>query len=407
MKFSFKKKQHGALSSEVNKIGPVDFGMIAVDPPPSSIQDCKSMPYQIIPTGYDNKSYSYDTKLHTSKKSKSRAESKDEKFHATNVVRNERRIEKENQTRTRTTNNNTSEEDVFENIDQKDSLEEFMDDTRDEADNFDDSANVTTHHHVEQKKCINQNINLQNVRCMSSESTTTSADLPIDIDPLYAKKKGIMILDPENNGRLYRISESHKNLMNKDLVIIEGQKSEDSENDVKTQVSNLTEVTYEKSKEEKIEMIMQQIENITGDKFCSSFRCSVNTDEDSEDFSPQKVVLKSINGFSISRGNQGFSTPMLFLKTLMTNITRGGQVLDLGNFQEQISVCITRVYLSQSSQISDMGLKCTFNQPNLSHDFGVRLGERNDGRAVVIEVLKDSTAMRSGVEVGDILSVSK
>ena len=79
-----------------------------------------------------------------------------------------------------------------------------------------------------------------------------------------------------------------------------------------------------------------------------------------------------------------------------------GKRIDVGSFEETIAVCITRIFLGENGN----GLKCTYNEPNLSHDFGVRLREGEGGEAVVVEVIAESTAERAGVKIGDVLSVS-
>ena len=55
---------------------------------------------------------------------------------------------------------------------------------------------------------------------------------------------------------------------------------------------------------------------------------------------------------------------------------------------------------------NDNGLRCTYNEPKLSDDLGVKLLEDDDGQAVVVKVIPESTAERSGVKIGDKLSVS-
>jgi predicted metalloprotease with PDZ domain len=79
-----------------------------------------------------------------------------------------------------------------------------------------------------------------------------------------------------------------------------------------------------------------------------------------------------------------------------------GKKDDVGSFEETIAVYITRIFLGENGN----GLKCTYNEPNLSHDFGVRLREGEGGEAIVVEVISESTAERAGVKIGDILSVS-
>lgn len=83
----------------------------------------------------------------------------------------------------------------------------------------------------------------------------------------------------------------------------------------------------------------------------------------------------------------------------------GGSV-DYGSFDEKIIVCITRIYLALIEGGNDNGLRCTYNEPKLSHDLGVKLLEGDDRQAIVAAVIPESTAERSGVRIGDRLSVS-
>jgi hypothetical protein len=280
----------------------------------------------------------------------------------------------------------------------KDSLDDIMDEPRDDAPKSETEVYPPVSASLSSKSS-------------SSSASDRSSDLPIDIDPAYAKKKGILIVDPNNHGRVYHMSEKDKNLMNKDLIIINGKRSEDSESDSRTQMSNLTEVTYEKTNEEKIASVVQQFEKVTGSStWCNVLNC-LTLEKVWEETPTVQVPYGSINDTKVRSGatakKKTTDTTLNYLKSFVSVATRGVDGADLGSFQESISVCITRVYLTCNNDSNDIDLKCTFNQPKLAHELGVRLSEMPDGRAVVTEVLHDSGAMRSGVLRGDILSVSR
>jgi hypothetical protein len=236
-----------------------------------------------------------------------------------------------------------------------------------------------------------------------------SLDLPID--PSHLKNaKGILIFDPEKNG-IYHMDEDNKSLTNKDLLIIGKQQEEVG--DDQTLMSNLTEVTYKKSKEERMRLIMDHLQNaaktlpVPESTWCGGWENPFNIDE------PDKVdrIEDNIHNDRITKNttNTSSSAPWdasLLLRSVMA-LSTGGEKVDIGSFSEKICVCITRIYLAlQENPEDDNGLRCISKEPKLSHDLGVNFTENLDGQAIVNTVIKGSTAYRSGVRVGDVLSVS-
>lgn len=416
MKFGFRKNQRAALSSETKKNGPVDFGTISHND--SNDKDCVDsrqddwrMPYQIPSESIASLTTVKETNKSTARKLPEYELAKSAKLSGRPIMRapiprskppssamENSTIEKKQSSASDSILASVSSEDLFEDLPLKDSLDDIMDEPRDDAPMTETEVHPPVSATVSSKSSI-------------SSASDRTPDLPIHIDPAYSKKKGILIVDPNNNGKLYRMSENNKNLMDKDLIIINGKRSEDSESDSRTQVSNLTEVTYEKTKEEKIALMMHQFEKVTGpNTWCSLLSCST-LDRVWEEAPAIQVPYGSINNAASGpRANikkKPTDVTLSYLKSFFSIATRGACDVNLGSFKESISVCITRVYLTVHNDGNENGLKCTFNQPKLAHDLGVRLSEMSDGRAVVTEVFHDSGAMRSGVLPGDILSVSE
>ena len=237
--------------------------------------------------------------------------------------------------------------------------------------------------------------------CRSSHSNPVN----VELDHRYSKKRGILIVDPNNNGEIYRMDENNKELTDKELIIIGGNRDGEDARDDETLMSSLTEVTYQRSKEERMKHIMENLKvaasNIPESRaWCGLFEQSASFDDrNGTNMNDRRIVSKDRRDLSLSQ-----STKLVFNSLF----TKSGDKVDLGSFSEQIVVCITRIYLSLSLQegATDNGLRCTHNEPKLCHDFGVRLEEAVDGQAIVVDVLPESTAARSGVEVGDVLSVS-
>lgn len=233
---------------------------------------------------------------------------------------------------------------------------------------------------------------------------------PVSAEHLNKISKGILIVDPNKNGAVYHLDEDNKSLTDKDLLII-GHKSkgESDDQDDSTIMSSLTEVTYQKSKEERVKMIIQHLQKATkipeSNPFCSLFECGllnhatdiddIGNENDNVHETKMKQAIATTEGqFSLTQ-----DTGALFQSII-------GAKVDYGSFNEKIIVCITRIYLALVECGNDNGLRCTYNEPKLSHDLGVRLLEDNDGHAVVATVIPESTAERAGVQIGDKLSVS-
>lgn len=231
---------------------------------------------------------------------------------------------------------------------------------------------------------------------LGSIESSTEGSLGLAIDPMF-KKRGIVIVDPDRNGEVYRMDEDNKNLTNKDLIII-GQNNNDD--DDQSMMSNLTEVTYKKSKEERVKLIYDNLRRAAGhipetNTWCNAFDCSDKMN--SED------MIRSQGDQQKSGKTHSFGQDTsLFFRSLLSSPKN----VEVGSFREKISVCITRIYLDLQNNGDDFGLRCTYNEPTLCHDLGVKFKEGSDGQAIVVQVLPESTAQRSGVQVGDKLSVS-
>ena len=246
----------------------------------------------------------------------------------------------------------------------------------------------------------------------SSGNLLNGLTSPIAPAQINKMSKGILIVDPNKNGAVYHMDEDNKSLTDKDLIIIGQQrKSQADEHDDSTIMSSLTEVTYQKSKEERVKLIVQHLTDAVPDSnpFCSVFQCAdlyPSSDdikdaldnqqeaENAEDELMKKAMATNGQQFSLTEDAGALIQSLL-----------GGKV-DYGSFDEKIIVCITRIYLALVEGGNDNGLRCTYNEPKLSHDLGVRLLEGNDGQAIVATVVPESTAERSGVQIGDKLSVS-
>lgn len=246
----------------------------------------------------------------------------------------------------------------------------------------------------------------------SSGNLLNGLTSPIAPERMNKMSKGILIVDPNKNGAVYHMDEDNKSLTDKDLIIIGQQrKSEADEQDDSTIMSSLTEVTYQKSKEERAKLIVKHLTDAVPDSnpFCSVFQCAdlypssddirdaLDNQQDAENAENElmkKAMATNGQQFSLTE-DTGALIQSLF----------GGKV-DYGSFDEKIFVCITRIYLALVEGGNDNGLRCTYNEPKLSHDLGVRLLEGNDGQAIVATVIPESTAERSGVQIGDRLSVS-
>lgn len=240
---------------------------------------------------------------------------------------------------------------------------------------------------------------------------------PISSAPINTRSKGILIVDPNKNGAVYHMDEDNKSLTDKDLIIFghQGGEDKDDHEDDATIMSNLTEVTYQKSKEERVKLIVQHLKDATTipetNPFCSIFHCAdlYPSSEDIKDALENPEEAREEAGDVLMKEAMA-TTEQQFKLTEDTGALIqslfGGKV-NYGSFNEKIIVCITRIYLALVEGGNDNGLRCTYNEPKLSHDLGVRLLEGNDGQAIVATVIPESTAERSGVQIGDKLSVSE
>jgi hypothetical protein len=80
-------------------------------------------------------------------------------------------------------------------------------------------------------------------------------------------------------------------------------------------------------------------------------------------------------------------------------------------FNDNIIVCIISTYSATSDEIDikhskQIGLRCSWNEPTLSHKLGAKFTEGYDGRAYVRQVLEGSHVASCGIRKGDVVSVS-
>jgi len=262
----------------------------------------------------------------------------------------------------------------------------------------------------------------------SQASTGNSPDIPVD--PLHLKSNGIMIVDPKQNGKKYNLSEKNRSLTNKDLLIIRKKPREDVVNDDESIISNLTEVTYKQAKEERLKMIMNNLNSSPTytnpeNQACCAGLPLFSTEED--ECLPESQYT-DVKGRNVKHSLTGDAA--LFVKSLVTLMGKDSSKVNFGDFSENVIVCITRIYMATQEEVQEdvklqnliynnalnegtvkknglsriLGLRCVSKDPTLSHDLGVRFIEGSDGQAVVREVISESTAGRSGVKVGDSLS---
>jgi len=293
----------------------------------------------------------------------------------------------------------------------------------------------------------------------SSESTP---ELPLD--PELLKSSGIVIVDPEQNGEYYHMDEDNKSLTNKDLLIIRTNKVEEKdrkeEDDDGSVISNLTEVTFSKSKRERARRIVEHLREATSDKipdngaWCGTDFPSLffndNDDLCAGDIASHPVKTKdttmkqAIENTPKTRAedlpdeekdtepttkydgepNLSEDAELLF-NAIVALTSKGGAPVDCGSYEEKVTVCISRIYIGTEDEVKRdpvprqgmvdqkasrqdfsgiRGLRCTWNEPKLSHDIGVKFDEDEKGHAVVRSIIDESTAQKAGVQVGDILS---
>ena len=85
---------------------------------------------------------------------------------------------------------------------------------------------------------------------------------------------------------------------------------------------------------------------------------------------------------------------------------------------DEILVCITSTYIATLDEMNDengpsitehsknIGIRCAWNEPTLSHKLGATFLEGSDGRAYVNQVILSSNAASCGIKKGDVVSVS-
>mmetsp|Transcript_612 Transcript_612/g.1109 ORF Transcript_612/g.1109 Transcript_612/m.1109 type:complete len:998 (-) Transcript_612:47-3040(-) len=281
---------------------------------------------------------------------------------------------------------------------------------------------------MNEKSLHNSTSNIKSIKSfkidMDSSETDDFPTGPLDnfpVDPKILKKKGILIVDPKKNGEIYHMDDMNKNLTDKELIII-GQRKRSSRNaadhdfdDDMSLMSNLTDVTYQKSKEERIKYIMSHLTDAAAQipesrMWCSMFECNPFSNHHSNgkvsdvvadlENDERKPICANSGEPSIAQNARMFFNSLYAVSSKKAGRSR----VDVGSFAETVTVCITRIYLSLHEGENDNGLRCTYNEPKLCHDLGVYLKEGKDGQGVVVDVLPDSTAQKSGVEIGDILS---
>jgi len=322
----------------------------------------------------------------------------------------------------------SSEDDVFDDLEsirdrvvaQVDSLEDIMDD-KNLSKSIDKKGTFTSFQiDAESSDASNhQTINSDRSSIVDSFRSSSTGSEELAIDPLLLRKRGILIVDPQNNGEIYRMDEKNKNLLDKDLIITGYNRSDfgddDDDDDDETLMSVLTEVTYKRSKEERMKNIVKNLKDAAAHipesrAWCGMFQCPAGSVKDEviegndkqADEAKKDRTVSSIGKPSVTQNIQ------MIYNSLCAASAKGefGKKVEVGDFSESIVVCITRIYLSLQEGDVDNGLRCTYNEPMLCHDLGVHLAEASDGRAVVVVVRPESTAERSGVKIGDVLSVS-
>ena len=231
----------------------------------------------------------------------------------------------------------SSGEDIFDDLDsiaervveQVDSLEAFM------AQKVNDNgASRSTSNRLHPKSFTidadSSDTSQKDGSVQPSLSSSTSPYIPVD--PRYLKKKGILIVDPNKNGEVYRMDEQNKCLTDKELIII-GQTNgyEHGDDDDQTQMSNLTEVTYQKSKEERIKYIMQHLKDAAAHipeskVWCRMFECPADTDikTDSNEPANGTNVVKRERSAPREGPTMGQNTK-LFFKSLYAVSTKGSE----------------------------------------------------------------------------------
>jgi len=254
------------------------------------------------------------------------------------------------------------------------------------------------------------------INITSHSSSAQTPDIPVD--PLHLKTNGILIVDPQQNGQVYKLSEKNRSLTDKDLLIIRKHKDTDMDDD-ESIISNLTEVTYKQAKKERLKLIMNHLKRSPSytspdNQFCCAALPFFSNESDDVDHEPVKYDHVKANNLEHSLTDDA----ALYLKSLMKLKGKYDSSVHFGNFSESVIVCITRIYMATQEEVKKdaslnkskgrvsgtLGIRCVSKDPTLSHDLGVKLIEGTDGQAFVRDVISDSTAGRSGVAVGDFLS---
>mmetsp|Transcript_15817 Transcript_15817/g.22507 ORF Transcript_15817/g.22507 Transcript_15817/m.22507 type:complete len:1026 (+) Transcript_15817:102-3179(+) len=233
---------------------------------------------------------------------------------------------------------------------------------------------------------------------------------------------GILIVDPAQDDKKVTLDHDNHSLTNKDLLIV-GDIKQKSENDDSSTTSSLTEGTYE-TREDKLRL---RIELLQKAAVGSNQVCCMGTP------SSNRATFQALQSRNVYKNDNSPN----FLVSMMGHKNGDSSDNDLGNFEEKIIVCITRTYLATTEEetksnkttngrnediLSELkrcslfdlcenntkdtmnGLRCTWNEPKLSHELGVTFYEGNNGYAYVRSVEKGSSAEKSGVIVGDVVS---
>ena len=321
---------------------------------------------------------------------------------------------KKNETRPIESTSSSSDDDIFANLnipadDEEVDIKGMLNNILTQSSQEEESKKVEDEVEATKKVPISLEAYMDLTASIDESNTSGKDDQNPDllIDPSHLKNaKGILIYDPEKNC-VYHMDEDNKSLTNKDLVILG--RNEDVADD-QTLMSNLTEVTYKKSKEERMQLIMDHLQKAAqtlpvpeSSAWCGGWENPFHIMEPGE---MAKKQDDRVTGTAANKGNNAQWDTSLLLRSIMA-LSTGGEKVDMGSFSEKVCVCITRIYLAlQENPDDDIGLRCISKEPKLSHDLGITFSERLDGRAIVTSVIKGSTGYRSGVRVGDILSVS-
>ena len=261
-------------------------------------------------------------------------------------------------------------------IDQSD-LRQFSD----ESDLFSDISNrhreVTSQHSLE--------------RCLDHKYKPSREQLELLQKHNVVTVGGMLLVDPIENQKANLIGCNHS-LTNHDLFIVKDERYRDE--DEFSLVSNVTEVTYGIEKRETTpgrHQVLGGIYNPTTSEMIQPGCSNIGHLEN---------ILDSLR-----------------LRSSCGNVDQQNAP-DIGPTMEKILVCITSTYIATLDEMKDeneqpitersnnIGIRCTWNEPALSHKLGATFIEGSDGRAYVSQVVFGSHAASYGVKKGDAVSVS-